>query len=142
STEIIQGIVNFFRGGFDLVKQSENFVTAIAANYGRLGKEQARIVAEDIKEFTLQLAADTPFTTSELFDAAQIIAVSEDADKVKNALVNTATVAAAAGTDLQGVALIYQQTISKGFLDTGDLNQLAGRGVAFQNTLAEVTGRT
>ena len=142
STQIVQSVVSFFKGGFDLQNQIENFTTAVAANYGSLGKEAAQKAATDIKDFTVELAATTPFTTSELFDTAQLLAVVEGPERVKESLRNVATVAAASGREMQGLALIYQQAISKGFIDTGDINQLSGRAVDFQGVLSKITGKT
>lgn len=135
-SEIFQGIVNFFGSGLDFAVQSERFTKAIEVVYGDV--ETAAKIRDDILDF----AASTPFKTEDLFDSAQLLSIVVPAERLQGVLENVGKVAAATGQDLQGVSLIYQQAISKGFVDVGDINQLAGRGIQFQNVLADITGKS
>lgn len=88
-----------------------------------------------IKELQ-QLGAVTPFTSTELIDAAKRLqAFGIEADRVVETTRRLADVSGATGAELQGLVTAYGQVQAKGRLQGEELLQFQERGVALQEVL-------
>lgn len=88
-----------------------------------------------------QLGAVTPFTSSELIDAAKRLqAFGVSADQVVETTKRLADVSGATGAELQGLVTAYGQVQAKGRLQGEELLQFQERGVALQEELRKMYG--
>jgi tape measure domain-containing protein len=95
-----------------------------------------------IKELQ-QLGAVTPFTSTELIDAAKRLnAFGVEGDKVVETTRRLADVAGATGAELQGLVTAYGQVQAKGRLQGEELLQFQERGIALQAELRKMYGMT
>jgi hypothetical protein len=95
-----------------------------------------------IKELQ-QLGAVTPFTSTELIDAAKRLnAFGVAGDKVVETTRRLADVAGATGAELQGLVTAYGQVQAKGRLQGEELLQFQERGIALQGELRKMYGLT
>jgi tape measure domain-containing protein len=84
------------------------------------------------------LGAVTPFTSSELIDAAKRLqAFGVETNKVVDTTRRLADVSGATGAELQGLVTAYGQVQAKGRLQGEELLQFQERGVALQKVLKE-----
>ncbi len=84
------------------------------------------------------LGAATPFTSSELIDAAKRLqAFGVETNKVVDTTRRLADVSGATGAELQGLVTAYGQVQAKGRLQGEELLQFQERGVALQKILKE-----
>jgi tape measure domain-containing protein len=90
-----------------------------------------------------QLGAVTPFTSTELIDAAKRLqAFGVEGDKVVETTRRLADVSGATGAELEGLVTAYGQVQAKGRLQGEELLQFQERGVALQQVLREQYGLT
>jgi tape measure domain-containing protein len=84
------------------------------------------------------LGAATPFTSSELIDAAKRLqAFGVETNKVVDTTRRLADVSGATGAELQGLVTAYGQVQAKGRLQGEELLQFQERGVALQKVLKD-----
>lgn len=96
--------------------------------------EKAAQIVRDLQ----QLGAATPFTSSELIDAAKRLqAFGVATDNVVETTRRLADVSGATGAELQGLVTAYGQVQAKGRLQGEELLQFQERGVALQKVLKE-----
>ena len=96
--------------------------------------EQARQIVQELQ----QLGAVTPFTGSELVDAAKRLqAFGVETEKVVDVTRRLADVSGATGAELQGIVTAYGQVQAKGRLQGEELLQFQERGVALQTVLRD-----
>lgn len=97
--------------------------------------------AQQIIKELQQLGAVTPFTSSELIDAAKRLqAFGVATDKVVETTKRLADVTGATGAELQGLVTAYGQVQAKGRLQGEELLQFQERGVALQEELRKMYG--
>ena len=90
-----------------------------------------------------QLGAVTPFTSTELIDAAKRLnAFGVEGDKVVETTRRLADVSGATGAELQGLVTAYGQVQAKGRLQGEELQQFQERGIALQEELRKMYGLT
>ena len=95
-----------------------------------------------IKELQ-QLGAVTPFTSTELIDAAKRLqAFGVEADKVVETTRRLADASGATGAELSGLVTAYGQVQAKGRLQGEELLQFQERGIALQEELRKMYGMT
>ena len=93
-----------------------------------------------IKELQ-DLGAVTPFTSTELIDAAKRLqAFGVEANKVVETTKRLADVSGATGAELQGLVTAYGQVQAKGRLQGEELLQFQERGVGLQKELQKMYG--
>jgi tape measure domain-containing protein len=94
--------------------------------------------ATEIVKQLQDLGAVTPFTSSELIDAAKRLqAFGVETNKVVDTTRRLADVSGATGAELQGLVTAYGQVQAKGRLQGEELLQFQERGVALQKILKE-----
>ena len=99
--------------------------------------EQAKKMIAELQ----QLGAVTPFTSSELIDAAKRLqAFGVEGDKVVETTRRLADVSGATGAELQGLVTAYGQVQAKGRLQGEELLQFQERGIALQEELRKMYG--
>ncbi len=97
--------------------------------------------AKQIIEELQQLGAVTPFTSTELIDAAKRLqAFGVEANNVVETTKRLADVSGATGAELQGLVTAYGQVQAKGRLQGEELLQFQERGVALQAELRKMYG--
>ena len=97
--------------------------------------------AKQIIQELQQLGAVTPFTSTELIDAAKRLqAFGVESDKVVETTRRLADVSGATGAELQGLVTAYGQVQAKGRLQGEELLQFQERGVALQGELQKMYG--
>jgi len=97
----------------------------------------AQRAGQIVKELQ-DLGAVTPFTSSELIDAAKRLqAFGVETNKVVETTRRLADVSGATGAELQGLVTAYGQVQAKGRLQGEELLQFQERGVALQKVLRE-----
>lgn len=102
--------------------------------------DSAQKAAQIIQQLK-QLGAVTPFTSSELIDAAKRLqAFGVSADQVVETTKRLADVSGATGAELQGLVTAYGQVQAKGRLQGEELLQFQERGVALQEELRKMYG--
>ena len=90
-----------------------------------------------------QLGAVTPFTSTELIDAAKRLqAFGVEADKVVETTKRLADASGATGAELSGLVTAYGQVQAKGRLQGEELLQFQERGIALQEELRKMYGMT
>lgn len=88
-----------------------------------------------------QLGAVTPFTSTELIDAAKRLqAFGVEGDKVVETTRRLADVSGATGAELQGLVTAYGQVQAKGRLQGEELLQFQERGIGLQKELQKMYG--
>lgn len=99
------------------------------------------IKAKQIIQELQQLGAVTPFTSTELIDAAKRLqAFGVETEKVVQTTRRLADVSGATGAELQGLVTAYGQVQAKGRLQGEELLQFQERGVALQGELQKMYG--
>ena len=99
--------------------------------------EQAKKMIAELQ----QLGAVTPFTSSELIDAAKRLqAFGVEGEKVVETTRRLADVSGATGAELQGLVTAYGQVQAKGRLQGEELLQFQERGIALQEELRKMYG--
>jgi tape measure domain-containing protein len=97
--------------------------------------------AKQIIQELQQLGAVTPFTSTELIDAAKRLqAFGVEANNVVETTRRLADVSGATGAELQGLVTAYGQVQAKGRLQGEELLQFQERGVALQAELRKMYG--
>jgi tape measure domain-containing protein len=97
--------------------------------------------AKQIIQELQQLGAVTPFTSTELIDAAKRLqAFGVEANNVVETTKRLADVSGATGAELQGLVTAYGQVQAKGRLQGEELLQFQERGVALQAELRKMYG--
>ena len=101
--------------------------------------DKARQIISELQ----RIGAVTPFTSTELIDAAKRLqAFGVEADKVVETTRRLADVSGATGAELQGLVTAYGQVQAKGRLQGEELLQFQERGVALQEELKKMYGLT
>lgn len=101
--------------------------------------EQAKQIIAELQ----QLGAVTPFTSTELIDAAKRLqAFGVEAKNVVETTRRLADVSGATGAELQGLVTAYGQVQAKGRLQGEELLQFQERGIALQGELRKMYGLT
>lgn len=99
--------------------------------------EQAKQIISELQ----QLGAVTPFTSTELIDAAKRLqAFGVEAKNVVETTRRLADVSGATGAELQGLVTAYGQVQAKGRLQGEELLQFQERGIALQGELRKMYG--
>jgi tape measure domain-containing protein len=99
--------------------------------------EQAKKMIAELQ----QLGAVTPFTSSELIDAAKRLqAFGVEGEKVVETTRRLADVSGATGAELQGLVTAYGQVQAKGRLQGEELLQFQERGISLQEELRKMYG--
>lgn len=97
--------------------------------------EKAKQIIQELQ----QLGAVTPFTSTELIDAAKRLqAFGVEANNVVETTKRLADVSGATGAELQGLVTAYGQVQAKGRLQGEELLQFQERGVALQAELRKM----
>ena len=101
--------------------------------------QQAKQIIEELQ----QLGAVTPFTSTELIDAAKRLqAFGVEAGKVVETTRRLADASGATGAELSGLVTAYGQVQAKGRLQGEELLQFQERGIALQEELRKMYGMT
>ena len=101
--------------------------------------QQAKQIIAELQ----QLGAVTPFTSTELIDAAKRLqSFGVEANKVVETTRRLADVSGATGAELQGLVTAYGQVQAKGRLQGEELLQFQERGIALQEELRKMYGMT
>jgi len=97
--------------------------------------QQAKQIIEELQ----QLGAVTPFTSTELIDAAKRLqAFGVEGDRVVEVTRRLADASGATGAELQGLVTAYGQVVAKGRLQGEELLQFQERGVGLQQELQKM----
>ena len=98
---------------------------------------QAKQIIEELQ----QLGAVTPFTSTELIDAAKRLqAFGVEGDRVVEITRRLADASGATGAELQGIVTAYGQVVAKGRLQGEELLQFQERGIGLQQELQRMYG--
>jgi len=101
--------------------------------------QQAKQIIQELQ----QLGAVTPFTSTELIDAAKRLqAFGVEAKDVVETTRRLADASGATGAELQGLVTAYGQVQAKGRLQGEELLQFQERGIALQEELRKMYGMT
>jgi tape measure domain-containing protein len=131
------GVVSTLKFVFAKASELESQTKSLEVLTGSVQKATAII-----KELQ-QLGAVTPFTSTELIDAAKRLnAFGVAGDKVVETTRRLADVAGATGAELQGLVTAYGQVQAKGRLQGEELLQFQERGIALQGELRKMYGMT
>ena len=115
------------RGEFQKLEQS--FQTL-------LGSEEQ---ANDLMKQLVRTAATTPFDLQGVARGArQLLAYGVAADKVNEKITQLGDIASGMGLSIDYITTLYGTTISKAHMDTMDLKQFKGQGIAIDEAIAEV----
>lgn len=115
------------RGSFQQLEQS--FQTL-------LGSEEQ---ANDLMKQLVRTAATTPFDLQGIARGArQLLAYGVAADKVNEKITQLGDIASGMGLSIDYITTLYGTTISKAHMDTMDLKQFKGQGIAIDEAIAEV----
>jgi tape measure domain-containing protein len=99
--------------------------------------EKAKKIISELQE----LGAVTPFTSTELIEAAKRLqAFGVEGNKVVETTKRLADISGATGAELQGLVTAYGQVQAKGKLQGEELLQFQERGVALQKELQKMYG--
>lgn len=97
--------------------------------------------ATRIKNEWTQLAASTPFSSSDIDNAGKkLLAFNIEAEKVTDTLRRIGDISAATGSSISDIADIYGKAAVQGRLFAEDINQFQGRGIPVVQSLAKVLG--
>ena len=101
--------------------------------------QQAKQIIEELQ----QLGAVTPFTSTELIDAAKRLqAFGVEGSRVVEVTRRLADASGATGAELQGIVTAYGQVVAKGRLQGEELLQFQERGIGLQQELQKMYGMT
>lgn len=131
------GIGSFLSESIKMAASVEDTQTTFRVMLGDITK--ARALYADIRKFS----AETPLTTNEVTDAAQMLlgnGVGES--QIIPTLRVLGDVASGAGQQLKDIAIIYNQVRSKGRLYAEEIMQFNERNIPLQAELARVLGVT
>ena len=96
---------------------------------------QAKQIIEELQ----QLGAVTPFTSTELIDAAKRLqAFGVEGNRVVEVTRRLADASGATGAELQGIVTAYGQVVAKGRLQGEELLQFQERGIGLQQELQKM----
>lgn len=97
--------------------------------------------ATRIKNEWTQLAASTPFSSSDIDSAGKkLLAFNIEAEKVTDTLRRIGDISAATGSSISDIADIYGKAAVQCRLFAEDINQFQGRGIPVVQSLAKVLG--
>ena len=97
--------------------------------------QQAKQIIQELQ----QLGAVTPFTSTELIDAAKRLqAFGVAGDRVVEVTRRLADASGATGAELQGIVTAYGQVVAKGRLQGEELLQFQERGIGLQQELQKM----
>jgi tape measure domain-containing protein len=131
------GVVSTLKFVFAKTSELESQTKSLEVLTGSVQKAKS-IIAE-----LQQLGAVTPFTSTELIDAAKRLnAFGVEAEKVVETTRRLADVSGATGAELQGLVTAYGQVQAKGRLQGEELLQFQERGIALQEELRKMYGMT
>jgi tape measure domain-containing protein len=143
----LQGTIGRLAGAFTAI-QAARFVFAKTAEIESQTRslqvltgsvQQAKQIIQELQ----QLGAVTPFTSSELIDAAKRLqAFGVAAGDVVETTRRLADASGATGAELQGLVTAYGQVQAKGRLQGEELLQFQERGIALQEELRKMYGMT
>lgn len=143
----LQGTIGRLAGGFTAI-QAARFVFAKTAEIESQTRslqvltgsvQQAKQIIQELQ----QLGAVTPFTSTELIDAAKRLqAFGVAAGDVVETTRRLADASGATGAELQGLVTAYGQVQAKGRLQGEELLQFQERGIALQEELRKMYGMT
>ena len=131
------GVVSTLKFVFAKTSELESQTKSLEVLTGSVQKAKS-IIAE-----LQQLGAVTPFTSTELIDAAKRLnAFGVEGGKVVETTRRLADVSGATGAELQGLVTAYGQVQAKGRLQGEELLQFQERGIALQGELRKMYGMT
>jgi tape measure domain-containing protein len=143
----LQGTIGRLAGAFTAI-QAARFVFAKTAEIESQTRslqvltgsvQQAKQIIQELQ----QLGAVTPFTSTELIDAAKRLqAFGVAAGDVVETTRRLADASGATGAELQGLVTAYGQVQAKGRLQGEELLQFQERGIALQEELRKMYGMT
>jgi tape measure domain-containing protein len=143
----LQGTIGRLAGSFAAI-QAARFVFAKTAEIESQTRslqvltgsaQQAKQIIQELQ----QLGAVTPFTSTELIDAAKRLqAFGVAAGNVVETTRRLADASGATGAELQGLVTAYGQVQAKGRLQGEELLQFQERGIALQEELRKMYGMT
>jgi tape measure domain-containing protein len=143
----LQGTIGKLAGSFAAI-QAAKFVFAKTAEIESQTRslqvltgsvQQAKQIIQELQ----QLGAVTPFTSTELIDAAKRLqAFGVAAGDVVETTRRLADASGATGAELQGLVTAYGQVQAKGRLQGEELLQFQERGIALQEELRKMYGMT
>lgn len=97
--------------------------------------------ATKIKDEWVELAAATPFSSSDIDSAGKkLLAFNIEAEKVTDTLRRIGDISAATGSSISEIADIYGKAKVQGRLFAEDINQFQGRGIPVVQALAKTLG--
>ena len=97
--------------------------------------------ATEIKNEWTELAAETPFSSSDIDSAGKkLLAFNISAKEVTETLRRIGDISAATGSSISEIADIYGKAAVQGRLFAEDINQFQGRGIPVVQALAKVLG--
>ena len=139
----LQSAVTKLAGSFALL-QTARFIFAKTAEIETQTKslqvltgsvQQAKQIIQELQ----QLGAVTPFTSTELIDAAKRLqAFGVESNRVVEVTRRLADASGATGAELQGLVTAYGQVVAKGRLQGEELLQFQERGVGVQQELQKM----
>lgn len=139
----LQGAVTKLAGSFAAI-QAARFVFAKTAEIETQTRslqvltgsvQQAKQIIQELQ----QLGAVTPFTSTELIDAAKRLqAFGVAGDQVVEVTRRLADASGATGAELQGIVTAYGQVVAKGRLQGEELLQFQERGIGLQQELQKM----
>jgi len=143
----LQGTIGKLAGSFAAI-QAAKFIFAKTAEIESQTRslqvltgsvQQAKQIIQELQ----QLGAVTPFTSTELIDAAKRLqAFGVAAGDVVETTRRLADASGATGAELQGLVTAYGQVQAKGRLQGEELLQFQERGIALQQELRKMYGMT
>jgi tape measure domain-containing protein len=143
----LQGTIGKLAGSFAAI-QAAKFIFAKTAEIESQTRslqvltgsvQQAKQIIQELQ----QLGAVTPFTSTELIDAAKRLqAFGVAAGDVVETTRRLADASGATGAELQGLVTAYGQVQAKGRLQGEELLQFQERGIALQEELRKMYGMT
>ena len=143
----LQGTISKLAGSFAAI-QAAKFVFAKTAEIETQTRslqvltgsvQQAKQIIEELQ----QLGAVTPFTSTELIDAAKRLqAFGVEGNRVVEVTRRLADASGATGAELQGIVTAYGQVVAKGRLQGEEMLQFQERGIGLQQELQKMYGMT
>jgi tape measure domain-containing protein len=133
----VLGVIQAGRFVFAKTAEVESQSRSLAILAG--SAEKAGQIIKELQD----LGAITPFTSTELIDAAKRLqAFGVEADKVVETTRRLADASGATGAELSGLVTAYGQVQAKGRLQGEELLQFQERGIALQEELRKMYGMT
>lgn len=139
----VMGLAAEFGMGFSAV----GFVKQVAQVRGQfqalessfrtlLGSEEK---ANELMAQLTETAAITPFDLQGVAKGAkQLLAYGMEADKVNDKIIELGNIASGMGLSIDYITQLYGTTVSKDYMDTMDLKQFKGQGIAIDEAIAQV----